>query len=158
MATNFISTIFKLRSARIKYIRPHTFSFLLPLYVAGAPQCISFDPATGQALHQPVRLFLVQSDLANGGIINIGDGNTSLTNGIQLDPGRAMQFAVGNDEIIGSLFQTPMTWQEAVGKAKESAAGNNTDVNVFLDMADFFVAGDIAGPQRVRIFWSSLPA
>ncbi len=156
MANNFLSTIFNLRASKPKYLRPHTFSFPLGLYIPGSPACLSHDLVTNQPIHQPVRLFLVQADLGNGGIINIGDGTTSLTNGIQLDPGRAMQFAVGNDEIIGSLYATPMDWQEAVGRAKESAKNNTTDASVFLDMADFFVAGDIIGPQRVRVFWTSL--
>ena len=132
-----------------KFVHPHNYSFVIGIFGAGVPAtCISQN-----RIRQPVKMFLVQADLNNGGVVNVGDASTSLIVGTQLDPGRAMQFSVSNEEIVGSLYETPMDWQEAVRTAK-SMPREDTEVNVFIDLADYFVAGDAAN-QRVRIFWTT---
>jgi hypothetical protein len=132
------------------YQRPHNYSFVIGIFGAGVPAtCVSLNR---QRL--PVTMFLVQADLANGGIVNIGDETTSLINGIQLDPGRAMQFSIGRDEMQGSLYPTPMDWTEAV----RTAQGNipkAPEPDLLLDVSNFYVAGDAAN-QRVRVFWTML--
>lgn len=138
-----------------RFQRPHCYSFTVGLFTTSGD---AINCAPGGA-RLPVRLFLVQSDIGNGGIVTIGDATVSLLNGIQLDPGRAIQFSVGNQDLVGSLYPTTMNWQEALDQSRIAAAGleqANPEMNLFLDIADFFVASDAALPQRVRVFWSTI--
>lgn len=124
-----------------KYQRVHFYSFTCN---ANVRLCLSPNQA-----RQPVRMFMIQADLANGGIINIADANVSLINGIQLDPGRAIQFSVSNEDYSGGLSASPSNFIESA-----RYAGQEAKQNLFLDLADFFIMGDAAA-QRVRVFWAS---
>lgn len=140
-------TIFGVGRVKEKFVRPHFYSFTINTFAANAT-CIS---PNRQRL--PVRMFLVQADLGNGGIVNVGDTNVTLINGIQLDPGRAMQFSVNNEDITGNLFETPMDWQSAVARARQTPQPEQE--NLYMDLADFYVAGDVDN-QRVRVFWTTI--
>jgi hypothetical protein len=133
------------------YIRPHTGSFVIGVFANNAI-AISHDANTLAPRNFPVKMFLVQSDLDNGGVVSIGDASVSLTNGIQLDPGRAMLFSVSNDDIIGSMFDTSMDWQEAIRKVK--GMREQSPSNVFIDLADYYVCGNALN-QRIRYYWNT---
>lgn len=144
---NFISGRLK---ANELYQRPHDWSFVAMQYTAA--NRLIYCLSQGR-VKLPVRMFLVQSDLNNGGVLNVGSGHVSLTNGIQLDPGRAIQFAVGSDDMQSTLFQTPVDWTERVQSMQGDLA--KIAANIYLDMADFWLASD-SDNQRVRIFWTTL--
>ncbi len=147
-ALGIFNRINPLRRTRERYQRPHTYNIpvgLLPVCVAPNRQ------------RSPVKTFLVQSDINNGGVINVGDASASLFNGVQLDPGRAWIFSVGADSLTGgSLYPTPMQWAEAVQAYGEAQPKTLDSVEIFIDIADFYAVGDIAGPQNLRIFWSTI--
>jgi hypothetical protein len=132
---------------KIRFQRPHFYNLtigLLPLNIA--PQ--------GSI---PVISFLVQNDLQNTGVINVADGGVSLFNGVQLDPGRAWVFGVSMNSLVqGSLFNTPLQWEEAV-RAYQDSMLSARDVRLYIDIHDFFAQADTPA-QNLRIFWSTTTA
>lgn len=134
------------------YIRPHNYSLL----IGTAQLCI-----VNNRIRRPVDSFVVQADLANAGIINIGDSSTSLTNGLQLDAGHAWLFSVSNPSGFPALLsQTPLEMNQIASVMQEQASiyaeyGRYNVKRVVMDMADFYAIAD-AADQRLRIFWTML--
>jgi hypothetical protein len=98
----------------------------------------------------------MQADLNNTGIILVGDSQVSLLNGLQLDPGRAIQFSVLDVPMSGTMFPT-ITPTEAVRRARSTALGFAPDgeTEIYIDIADFYAIAD-AGAQTIRLFWSTI--
>ncbi len=105
----------------------------------------------------PVLSFLVQNDINNTGIINVGDSHVSLVNGVQLDPGRAWVFSVNNDGLLAtSLSSTPINWADAMNGYGAQGANFDPGITLYIDVADFFAISDTAAPlQNLRVFWST---
>lgn len=99
---------------------------------------------------------LMQADLANTGIVIVGDSQVSVLNGLQLDPGRAIQFSILDVPLSGTMFPT-ITPTEQIRYARERALGftGAAETELYLDVADFYAVADAAG-QIVRIFWSGV--
>jgi hypothetical protein len=136
---------------RERYIRPHNYSLVTG--AAGALMCLA-----GVARQRtPVRSFAVQSSLANTNTIHVGDTHTSLINGIELDPGAAWLFGVDTEFRLSGLMPTPAAFAEYMQLDKQRAAGRpqDTDIEIYLDIADFFCAANDAN-QRVNVFWSTI--
>jgi hypothetical protein len=101
MATNIFRRAF---APRERYQRPHNYNISVGLTAV----CL----APGRQ-RTPVISFLIQNDLNNAGVINVGDPHVSLLNGVQLDPGRAWVFSIFTGALVtGSLFQTPADFAE----------------------------------------------
>ena len=135
------------------YQRPHTYTINVGLNrVCLAPN--------GQ--HSPAITLLVQADLANLGVINIGDSNVSVTVGVQLDTGKAALFAPQSNPanqpgtlgtgISSYLENVPYSPDAAVAKSLGTALGSSIPIRVILDIADFYAISDTDG-QFLRIFW-----
>jgi hypothetical protein len=135
------------------YQRPHTYT--IPVGVNRV--CLA---PNGQ--HSPAITLLIQADLANAGIINIGDSNVSVRVGIQLDTGKAALFApqlnpsnqpgtLGTG-ISSYLENVPYSPDAAVSKSLGTALGSSIPIRVIIDIADFFAIAD-KGDQLLRVFW-----
>lgn len=134
--------------------RPNTYSIVLPLF-AGVPTCLGIQ---GDQSQTPAVTFEVQSDLDNTGLISIGDSNTSLTNGLQLDPGGSHIFSTLDQNLMpGSFYfydlqyENPEEYIEHLDEQKR-ATFKRPPV-VLLNISDFYAAST-KNNQRVRIFWS----
>jgi len=139
---------------RERYQRPHNYSIVTSA-VAGVAVCLSPNRQ-----RMPVKVFVVQSDVVNGGNVNIGDGTANLVNGIQLIPGSAWIFNVGAPSFAGqgAMFPTPMQFTESVQYQKNQIGKlpYEDQVETYLDIADYFAVATAAA-QIVRIFWSTDP-
>jgi hypothetical protein len=128
-----------------RYQRPHGYN--IPVGLGSV--CVSPNKQM-----RPVVSFLVQADLNNTGIINVGDTLVTLANGVQLDPGRAWVFGVTPAGFLtGSLFNTQSNFAEAIGSPYQLSAPGN-EFKVFIDIADFYAIADTPD-QNLRIFWST---
>jgi hypothetical protein len=135
------------------YQRPHTYSIAVGL----TPVCISPNRQ-----HNPAITLLVQADLANGGIINVGDSGISLTVGLQLDSGKAALFAPQMNPsnqpgslgtgITSFIENIPYDASGAIPQSLGTELGIGLPVQVVLDIADFWAIADRID-QRLRIFW-----
>lgn len=135
------------------YQRPHTYR----IAVGTDRVCV----APGRQ-HSPAITLLIQADLANTGIISLGDSNVSNTVGIQLDSGKAALFApqmnpsnqpgtlgTGIDSYTESA---PYATEAAITQAMGGTLGQGVPIRILLDISDFFVIADHAD-QGLRIFW-----
>ncbi len=139
------------------YQRPHCYPVVLPAFaITGKPTCLALNRQ-----RTPAITLFVQADLANLDIVNVGDANTNLLNGIQLDPGKAVLFSTADQRVPGGmgggLFPTPMEYSEAMEYQRNMAMGPSfgiePDIEIMLDIADFFGASAAVG-CRLRLFWT----
>lgn len=133
---------------RERYQRPHNYN----ISVGGV--VIPISPGRQRT---PVLSFLVQNDINNTGVINVGDSHVSLTNGVQLDPGRAWVFGISAAGLLASgLSATPVAWADAMQiYAGQSQGGQYPPhVQLYIDIGDFFAISDTPA-QNLRIFWST---
>ncbi len=127
---------------RERYLRPNNYTISVPIFGAGVT--INLAP---NKMRIPVKSFLVQADLVNTGIVNVGNGAVSLTVGVQLDPGRAWVFSVTENLPAGSLYQTPLAFAEV-----QPYMQPESPVDLFLDIADYFATATVAA-QLLHIIW-----
>jgi hypothetical protein len=135
------------------YQRPHTYSIGVGLVKV----CLSPNKQRGSAL-----TLLAQADLANTGIISIGDSQLTLGVGIQLDSGKAAMFTPSqlNQNQIGALgtglsqfmAEAPYDASGAIPQSLGTELGVGIPIRVLIDIADFWAISDTAD-QRLRIFW-----
>lgn len=126
-----------------RYQRAQTYSLLIGL----TPVCL----APGRQ-RTPVRSLVVQADLGNQANITVGNSQVTLTNGLQLDPGRAWVFSVSKDDMIGSMFPTITGMTDIIRERNITIPG---DYEIYLDVADFYAITTLA-TQRLRILWTTV--
>ncbi|MFA5430381.1 MAG: hypothetical protein WC329_04410 [Candidatus Omnitrophota bacterium] len=116
------------------------------------PTCISLNKA-----RQPAITLFIQADLANGTNVSVGDAGTSLINGIELDPGKAVLFSTADQNILDGGGLQQMSYHEAMQYQRDMAISPGMGLidppEVVLDIADFYAATAGLG-CRLRIFWT----
>jgi hypothetical protein len=129
-----------------RYQRPHLYSLAVGLTaICCAPN----------RQRTPVLSLMIQADLNNAGIVVVGDSNVTLLNGLQLDPGRAVQFSTFDIPFSGTLGPS-ISPAEMVEQARYRAEGFKPgEAELYLDIADFYAIADGAG-QIIRLLWSTI--
>lgn len=143
------NTLRRVQTARERYQRPHCYNIAVSGVVV---------PVAPNRQRTPVLSFLVQNDLNNTGVINVGDSHVSLLNGVQLDPGRAWVFGISSEGLLASsLSPSPVSWAEAMQSygAESGLLGGSSGIHLFIDIADFFAISDTP-LQNLRVFWSTI--
>ena len=140
----------KISLPKIRYMRPVNYNIAVTPYATTGAVSI----ASGRQ-DMPVKEFLVQADLGNGGYVSIGFSGTNVNNGLQILAGQGWVFSISVSSTSSKIVATPTNWVQGLEEARQAILGapHGVPTNLRLNLTDFYAAGANLTNQNLIVFY-----